>query len=395
MNYRQARIKITIEQIIIYPLILLGKLLGLLFPLRHKSPFFLFFPSDTIGGATKVNADILSLLAPHRPTVIFSKKYANRGFAKLFTLPGVHIIDLRDKIDNKALHFINMIYRGILSAWINRSGAKVVFGGEAIYFYKVIPYLKKDIKVVELCHLNTWFNYSQAFIPYMDVRITSTPKIRRDLERQYEQNGVPARYAERITFIDNWVDIPPKPRDTHEGLNILFVGRGALQKRVHLISRIAERIFETGLEIRFTFVGDVSELVSEKVKQQAKIYEYVEDKQLLYSLYDQSDILILTSAYEGLPIVVMDMMVRGKVVLSTAVDGIPDYIEHKKTGLLIDELHREDEIVEKGVTLILEMYRDREQMRAIGDRVFHFARERFPKAHFDAQYRRIFGLEDA
>src|SRR4029077_18847221 len=104
--------------------------------------------------------------------------------------------------------------------------------------------------------------------------------------------------------------------------NVLFVGRGAPQKRVHLISKIAERLFKQSDNIHFTFVGDVTDLLSEEVVAKSTIYEFVEDKAFLYSLYDRSDILLLTSAYEGLPIVVMDMMVRGKVVLSTAVDGI-------------------------------------------------------------------------
>src|SRR5215467_10638637 len=181
MNYRQARIKISIEQIVLFPLILLGKIIGYFKPLKFNSQYFLFFPSDTIGGATKVNADILSILEEHEPTVIFSKNYSNRGMQKLFERPNVHIIDIRKKIDRKELHFINIIYRGILATWINRSKAKLVFGGESIYFYKILPWLNKDIKVVELCHLNTWFNYSQAFVPYMDVRVTSTPKIKRDI----------------------------------------------------------------------------------------------------------------------------------------------------------------------------------------------------------------------
>jgi glycosyltransferase involved in cell wall biosynthesis len=392
MNYRQARYKITAEQIVLFPLILLGKIIGYLKPLKFKSQYFLFFPSDTIGGATKVNADILSVLEDREPTIIFSKNYSNRGMRKLFERPNVHIIDIREKIDQKALHFVNIIYRGILATWINQSKAKLVFGGESIYFYKILPYLNKNIKVVELCHLSTWFNYSQAFVPYMDVRVTSTPKIKRDIENQYKANGVPEKYLDRLTFIDNWVDVPEFKRTEHKGLNIIFVGRGAPQKRVHLISQIAEQVFEKTDEVHFTFVGDVKNLLSEKVLEKSTLYEYVEDKNLLYSLYDQSDILILTSAYEGLPIVVMDMMVRGKVVLSTAVDGIPDYIENRRTGLLINELHNEPEIVKQGVELILEMNRDRAQLNVLGDNVYQFAKSRFTREHFDAEYGKVFGI---
>lgn len=393
MNYRQARVKIVAEQIVIHPLVLLGKLIGLIFPLKEKSPYFLFFPSDVIGGATKVNIDITNVLAAYSPTIVFSKRYNNRGFAKQFQLPQVRIIDLRNRIDSKPLYFINIIYRGILSNWINRSEVKAVFGGESIYFYKVLPYLKKEIKVIELCHLPTWLNYSQAFVPYIDLRVVSTPKLKRNMERQYRDNGVPSRYLERITFIDNWVGVPELKRDEHQGLNVLFVGRGAPQKRVHLISRIAEQVYEQTEDVQFTFVGDVGNLLSEQVKSKARLFEFVEDKHLLEQLYDQSDMLILTSAYEGLPIVVMDMMVRGKVVLSTAVDGIPDYIEHRKTGLLITELFNEDEIVRQGVDMILEINKDKELLRVLGDQAYLFAKERFLRENFEARYREVFDLE--
>jgi glycosyltransferase involved in cell wall biosynthesis len=392
MTYRQARIKFRLEQILNMPFILSGMLIGYLFPQKKGSPYYLFFASDTIGGATKVNADILKILAPYGPSVIFSKRYGNSGFAAHFQLPGVQILDFRDRIDNKYRYFLNIVYRGILAAWINRADAKVVFGGESLYFYKVIPYLKKSIKVVELCHLPTWLNYSQALIPYIDQRIVSVPKLKRNIEAQYAANGVPAHYLERLSFIDNWVEIPDFKKQMHETLRVLFVGRGAAQKRVHLISRIAEELLRARANVEFTFVGDVSTLVSDYVREHTGIHEFISDPDELAAIYDRSDILILTSAYEGLPIVVMDMMVRGKVVLSTAVDGIPDYITHLETGLLIQELENEDEIVREGAALIRNMQQDRQLLKRIGDNAYRFARERFLRNLFEARYRDVFGI---
>lgn len=392
MTYRQARLKFRIEQLVNLPFILLGLLVGYLVPQKKRSRHYLFFASDTLGGATKVNADILNLLASFGPSVVFSKRYANSGFGALFRLPGVQILDFRKWIDNKYLYVFNVVYRGILAAWINKADASVVFGGESLYFYKVIPYLKKHVRVVELCHLPTWLNYNQALIPYIDQRIVSTPKLWRTIEAQYTQNAVPKQFLQRLTFIDNWVEVPPYRKAFGERLRILFVGRGAPQKRVHLISRIAEELLTAGDGVAFTFVGDVSELVSEYVRERSEIHEFVSDPKALAAIYDRSDLLILTSAYEGLPIVVMDMMVRGKVVLSTAVDGIPDYITHGENGLLIGELDDEDEIVRQGVLLIREMQADRARLKDIGDKAYEFARERFLRERFEERYRDVFGL---
>ena len=61
---------------------------------------------------------------------------------------------------------------------------------------------------------------------------------------------------------------------------------------------------------------------------------------------------LLTSAYEGLPIAVMEMMAHGKVVVSTAVDGIPDYITNGENGFLLENNTDENKIIEEGISVL-------------------------------------------
>ena len=42
------------------------------------------------------------------------------------------------------------------------------------------------------------------------------------------------------------------------------------------------------------------------------------------SLYDRADVVVLTSRSEGIPLVLMEAMARGKIVLAPAITGIPD-----------------------------------------------------------------------
>ena len=70
------------------------------------------------------------------------------------------------------------------------------------------------------------------------------------------------------------------------------------------------------------------------------------------SIYRRSDVLILTSAYEGLPLVVMYMMAYGKVILSTAVNGIPDYITHLEMACPVKATGEDGRIVRRGVELL-------------------------------------------
>jgi glycosyltransferase involved in cell wall biosynthesis len=390
VNYKQACIKRNIELLLLSPFIVIGKCLGYLIAPPIKTSIFLFFPSADIGGSPKVNATILQLLKAQSPLVIFSKYPNNNGFKDLFYSADTKILDLHRLIDNKYYHFINVIYRGIISTWINRSENPIVLGGECIYFYKVVPHLNKKVKTIELSHLNTWLNYNQAFIKYIDYRVTSTPNLVRNFEQQYRENKVPLKYLSRLSYIDNWVDIPPCKTKKDGLFNVLFVGRGAPQKRVPIISAIAEDIMKEQRDITFSFVGDVSHLLSAYVLEHAQCYEFVKEMETLYEIYDQADVLILTSAFEGLPIVIMDMMARGKVVISTAVDGIPDYIIHMQTGLLIEELEDEQKIKEQGKAYIYKLYHNKELCIQIGQKARAAALAKFDRSVFEEKYLQLF-----
>ena len=388
MTYKAAVLKRNIELVIMFPFVVLGKLAGSLFPLKPQRNIFLFFPSSDIGGSVKVNADITECIKDQKPVIIFSKKPNNNQFRALFEIEGVRIIDLHKYIDYKIYHFVNFFFRGVLAAWINKSDQPVIFGGESLFFYKMLPHVKKNAKKIELCHLNTWINYSLAFVKYIDLRIFSTPKIKRDVEDIYRRNHLPRSFFDKLVFIDNKVDIPPFKETANDILQVLYVGRGAPQKRVHLIAEIAKRMHQAGDRIHFSFAGDVENIIPGDMKSYVTLYGNVREEKELHNIYMNSDVLILTSAYEGLPIVVMDMMARGKIVISTAVDGIPDYITHKENGLLITETE-EEKIIRQGIELLTLLINDHDLRSQIGVKSYQYAIKHFSGETFCQSYREI------
>ncbi len=62
---------------------------------------------------------------------------------------------------------------------------------------------------------------------------------------------------------------------------------------------------------------------------------FVQDRVDLDSLYRAADIAILPSHEEGFPNVVIEAMGAGLPVIATEVGGIPDAIEHGRTGLIV------------------------------------------------------------
>jgi len=388
MNYRTAKWKIRAELIGMAPFVWLGRLYGRLFPLKTQVTHFLFLSSADIGGAVKVNADILACLKDQQPLIIFSKKPKNNGFWGLFEHEGVAMIDLHRRIDHKLWHFVNFFYRGVLATWINRSERPVVFGGENLYFYKVIPHIRKDIPRIELCHLDTWLPYSIGLIDRITWRVCSTPKLKEAILQQYRDRQAPEELGGRVVFIENKIDIPEYREIHNPNLEVVFIGRGAPQKRVHLIAAIAAKMHALGVPAHFSFVGDVEKVFDPKDYPFCRFYGNVSDDQEMHRIYRESDVLILTSAYEGLPLVVMQMMAYGKVVVSTAVNGIPGYIAHMKNGLLI-RAGEENAIVEEGVQLLMQLIHDPALKFQLGKMSREVAREKFGGEKFCREYRQL------
>jgi glycosyltransferase involved in cell wall biosynthesis len=376
------------ELVLMWPFVWLGKCYGWLFPLKTRHNAFLFYPNGDIGGSPRVNIDIAECIKDAHPLIIFSKKPKNNQFRELYNIPGVRVIDLQALIDKKALHFINFFFRGVIAAWINRESNPVVFGGESMFFYKIVPHVRKNIRCVELCHLATWIHYTLAFINRIDLRIFSTLKLKENVEALYKENHVPAKLYDRLLFIDNAIDIPEYKEITNPVLEVVFIGRGSPQKRVPLIAAMAQRMHEHGDRVHFSFVGDVEKVINIDRYPYCKFYGNVNDNALMEQIYQQSDVLLLTSAFEGLPIVVMKMMAYGKVVVSTAVNGIPDYIKHQQNGLLI---HATDEeaIIAEGVELLRYIIAHPSIRIQLGHQAHLNAAALFSKEVFCKTYRRL------
>ncbi|MEO8415618.1 MAG: glycosyltransferase family 4 protein [Ginsengibacter sp.] len=389
MTYHTAIVKRKIEAVLMYPFVLLGKILSPFFALKTRHKVFIFSPSADIGGSIHVNADLCSCLADKFPLVIFSKKPKNNEFLHLFTVEGIRIIDLHKYVDRKLFHFVNFFYRGVISSWINKVDNPVIIGGESLFFYKVLPHIKKKSTRADICHLNTWFNYSQAFIKNMDVRIFSTPALKRDAEALYTKNHLPNEYYQRLHFIDNKVYIPERFFKSNTTLSVVFIGRGAPQKRVHIIAAIAKKMHDLDINVHFSFVGDVEKIIDPGDYPYCTFYGNVRDKNKMEEIYKNADVLLLTSANEGLPIAVMEMMAHGNVVVSTAVGGIPDYITRGENGFLLENNPDENTIIEEGISVLKNLEGNRILLQEVGEKSRLYAEEHFSGKVFCEQYRKV------
>ncbi|MFZ3342573.1 MAG: glycosyltransferase [Terriglobales bacterium] len=52
--------------------------------------------------------------------------------------------------------------------------------------------------------------------------------------------------------------------------------------------------------------------------------------------YHHADLVVMTSKSEGIPVVLMEAMAQGKLVLAPGITGIPELVEHERTGFLYE-----------------------------------------------------------
>ena len=86
----------------------------------------------------------------------------------------------------------------------------------------------------------------------------------------------------------------------------------------------------------------------------------------------------------------MEAMSFGVVCNICAVDEIPNYIVHQKTGLLIHELHDEVKIQQQAIENIKWMLTHRVACEQIIENSFQIAQEKFVRARFNNSYQEVF-----
>ncbi|MFY8165475.1 MAG: glycosyltransferase family 4 protein, partial [Sediminibacterium sp.] len=145
---------------------------------------------------------------------------------------------------------------------------------------------------------------------------------------------------------------------------------------------------QRNIAIQFNFVGDVEKIINPALYPYCIFHGSIYDEDTMNSIYQKADVLILTSAFEGLPVVVMQMMAHGKVVVSTAVNSIPQYIVHNENGLLINAAS-EEAIINEGVSHLINLYDHPDLRMAFGKRSKEIAIEKFSMQVFCKEYKQL------
>jgi len=195
---------------------------------------------------------------------------------------------------------------------------------------------------------------------------------------------------ENIFLIENHVEVPEvyPARKRSMYLEVLFVGRAGEEKRPGLIAEAARLCAKEKVPIRFRFVGDLQGVIPPSLRKYCDFKGVVSDANILASLYQAADVLVLASSREGFPMVIMEAMAHGVVPVSTAVGGIPFHITDGKNGLLIQATDEKD-IVTAIVQLLKRLTGNLLELETLSRNAHDYAKAHFNSNDFFVRYRSL------
>ena len=168
-----------------------------------------------------------------------------------------------------------------------------------------------------------------------------------DFNRQHILRNYPSTPSEKIIVQRLGVDrvlswpTPAAPAEAdHRRFCLLSVGRLHQVKDYRFLIEACAALRDQGLDFLCWIVGEGPErpTLERQIMAsglQGRIYLIGQVPRTdLPGYYRYADLVVMTSKSEGIPVVLMEAMAHEKLVLAPAITGIPELVEHQRTGFL-------------------------------------------------------------
>lgn len=291
------------------------------------------------GGAEHVLLDLArSLDRKHNEIFLIATHSKDARWVLKWQQQAEHVYDLASLVEPETLP--SALYSLILN-W--KMDTLVV--QNTLIAYSVIPHCKKELpslSVVDLIHaVGTEWDIAAATATvagYIDTRIVISKAAKDNLLALGTSD-------QRIRLIQNGVDLDhfqPAPLRNSDIFRILFAARLDPVKRPLLLVDIAREMDRRrpATAFRFVIAGDGPEqnalrkkIRAARVEHLFEMHGHVED---LAPLLAQSDVLLVTSRNEGVPLTILEAFATGRPVVASRAGAIEELLD-KSTGVLVDQ----------------------------------------------------------
>jgi colanic acid/amylovoran biosynthesis glycosyltransferase len=233
------------------------------------------------------------------------------------------------ELENRDITHIH-VHHGYFGAWMGMVAAELLGAGFSLTLHGSdllldARYLDVKIAACDFCFTVSEFNRQHIFKNY--------PAIDRDkvlISRLgvHVEKGACLSKGERV--------------GDSTTLHLLALGRlHAVKDHAFLVRSCAE-LMKRGVEFHCVIAGDGPEkrnlqslIAGLGLGQKITLLGHVPHR-LVDTLFDKADVVTLTSRSEGIPLVLMEAMARGVLVIAPNITGIPELVIDGRTGFLYD-----------------------------------------------------------
>lgn len=147
----------------------------------------------------------------------------------------------------------------------------------------------------------------------------------------------------RISVIPNSITLPvlyARSKQENSALQITFLGHIFERKGIFDLLKVTRRLIDSGFNIRLSIggYGDLGRMTTEianlGIGDRVEYLGWVSPRKR-DALLRKTDIFVLPSYVEGMPMTILEAMSYAIPVISTWVGGIPELVVHGETGFLV------------------------------------------------------------
>lgn len=219
------------------------------------------------------------------------------------------------------------VHHGYFGAWIAMTAARLLDVGFSMTLHGSDLLLHGSYLDVKLANCNFCLTISEY-------------------NRRYVLEHYPGVQEQRVIVSRLGVELSERldpARKAHGSkFTLLAVGRLQRVKDHAFLVRACAQLRASGLRFECLIAGGGPE----RRRLESLIRKYGLEKsvtllghvlrQQIDSLYARADVVVLTSRSEGIPLVLMEAMARGKIVLAPAITGIPELVMNGRNGFLYE-----------------------------------------------------------
>jgi glycosyltransferase involved in cell wall biosynthesis len=357
-------------------------------------------PNLGAGGAEVLVTNLGIYLAKNGHKIIIAALFDPWGYDKEIALTqkrclidaGVEVVFL-----NKHIGFDLKMFQGVLNLFRNFH-PDVVHTHRYVLRYTLLPALFCRVPV----KVHTVHNVAQKEVDWLGklvhwiafrlgnvVPVSISEEVANTVRAVYGQdihtpviyNGIPT-----TRFVSNASQDSTKEE---KGIVLLHVGRFAPQKNHLLLVEAFALAVKEYPAMKLWLVGDgplkpaVEKIIVEIGLERKVLFLGIRDD--VPRLLAASDLFVLSSDYEGVPLSVLEAMAAGKPVVATTVGGVPELVEDGVTGFLVPP--RDPKVLAQG---ILRLAKDADLRQRMGKAAQERALERFDISRTAREYEALY-----